>query len=248
MVEISKGITSFLCPSKPHSLWLLTQEPRIRVWLLPCPKTMRLVSALSERRYFKMSHPVLHLSWNPGRVASLPLPKPFFLLPQRLSLSFYPSPLLASSPSSLGGHTSAGRSQRHPCLQLLSEAQTPERAGGGAEWAKALPPRFGRGQRPRRRRWLVGAGPAAGVGARRFGPGRERSARRWGREARRGTRWSVAQLWRHFPLATRRAWVPEGKYGQGALRHVGQVEASRGCAPEAGVVWPDGPRCHFRAE
>lgn len=170
-----KELLPFFAPLNPIPCDFSRMEPRIRVWLLPCPKTMRLVSALSERRYFKMSHPVLHLSWNPGRVASLPLPKTFLLLPQRLSLSFYPFPLLASSPSSLG----VTHPQAVPSGTLAyssSEAQTPKRAGGGAEWAKALPPRFGRGQRPRQRRWLVGAGPAAGVGARRSGPGRERGA------------------------------------------------------------------------
>ena len=117
-----------------------------------------------------MSHPVLHLSWNPGRVASLPLPKPFFLLPQRLSLSLYPFPLLASRPSSLGGHTPPARSRRHPAYSSsrkhrprsepgaeLSELKPCPHALGGASgpdgavdwWGRALPRGAGPGGRAR---------------------------------------------------------------------------------------------------
>ena len=78
--------------------------------------------------------------------------------------------------------------------------------------------------------------------------GGERGGSRWGREARCGSLWSVAQLWPRFPLATRWASVSEGKRGQVARRRADPVEASLAGAPEAGVVWPDGSRYHFRAE
>lgn len=78
-----------------------------------------------------------------------------------------------------------------------------------------------------------------------------------GRGTRRGPRGAGGAAWKPvecgaavaaFPLATRWASVPEGKRGQAARRRADPVEAPLRGAPEAGVVWPDGSRYHFRAE
>lgn len=77
---------------------------------------------------------------------------------------------------------------------------------------------------------MIGGGWACCLWAGPGVPGWEHGGRRWGQEAGRGAGWSVAQLGRHFPLATRRARVPEGKRGERSWRRAGWLEEPCGNA------------------
>ena len=127
MMKTSKGIASFLCPSKPFPMTSHAWNPEF-VWLseeneiTQCPERV-------NSCYLTLSHPVQHLSWNLGRVPCLLFPKPLSLsYPPRLSLSFHPFPLLASRPSSLGvGQPQALLGCYPPTAPLGSSAPGAER-------------------------------------------------------------------------------------------------------------------------
>lgn len=76
VLEISKEFDCFFPPSQPLFLWFLMHGAR-NSWILPCLRGTRLANALIkyQLRCFKMSHPVLHVSWNLGRGPSLSPPK-----------------------------------------------------------------------------------------------------------------------------------------------------------------------------